>query len=323
MNCPFHITIYKLAAAQLPRAAVPLRGARHRLPLRALRRAARPACACAASPRTTRTSSAGPTSSRPRSCACSTSSPRSCATFGFDRVRHLPLDAAGERERAPTSSGRSRRRRCKQALETRGLAVPGRSGRGRLLRPEDRHQDQGLARPRLAVLDDPGGLQQPEPLRARVHRRGRQGAPAGHGAPRAARQPRALLRRADRALRRRVPALAGAGAGGRDPGGRAAPRVRRARWRETLRPRGVRVHVDDRNEKLGYKIREAQVQKVPYMLVVGDKEVEAQNGLGAPPARGRPGLADVAGPRRAKIVSSRPSARRSKKSRARSPGGVS
>ena len=36
----------------------------------------------------------------------------------------------------------------------------------------------------------------------------------------------------------------------------------------------LRVKVDDRNEKLGYKIREAQVQKVPYTLVVGDKEME-------------------------------------------------
>jgi len=44
-----------------------------------------------------------------------------------------------------------------------------------------------------------------------------------------------------------------------------------------LRNAGVRVTVDDRNEKMGYKIREAQVQKVPYMLVVGDKEVEAGN----------------------------------------------
>src|SRR5512134_1252000 len=46
---------------------------------------------------------------------------------------------------------------------------------------------------------------------------------------------------------------------------------------EALRAKGVRVHVDDRNEKLGYRIREAQVQKVPYMLVVGDKEVEAKS----------------------------------------------
>jgi threonyl-tRNA synthetase len=40
-----------------------------------------------------------------------------------------------------------------------------------------------------------------------------------------------------------------------------------------LRSRGVRVELDDRNEKLGYKIREAQLQKIPYMVVLGDKEV--------------------------------------------------
>jgi len=41
-----------------------------------------------------------------------------------------------------------------------------------------------------------------------------------------------------------------------------------------LRAAGVRVQKDFRNEKLGFKIREAQLQKVPYMLIVGDKEVE-------------------------------------------------
>ncbi len=42
---------------------------------------------------------------------------------------------------------------------------------------------------------------------------------------------------------------------------------------DRLRKEGLRVEVDLRNEKLGYKVREAQIQKVPYMLVVGDKEV--------------------------------------------------
>ena len=37
---------------------------------------------------------------------------------------------------------------------------------------------------------------------------------------------------------------------------------------------GIRTELDDRNEKIGYKIREAQLQKIPYMLVVGDKEQE-------------------------------------------------
>lgn len=42
-----------------------------------------------------------------------------------------------------------------------------------------------------------------------------------------------------------------------------------------LSEEGLRVKVDARNEKTGYKIREAQMQKVPYMLIVGDRDVEA------------------------------------------------
>lgn len=43
---------------------------------------------------------------------------------------------------------------------------------------------------------------------------------------------------------------------------------------DELKSQGVRVIIDDRNEKMGYKIREAQMQKIPYQIVVGDKEVE-------------------------------------------------
>jgi threonyl-tRNA synthetase len=43
--------------------------------------------------------------------------------------------------------------------------------------------------------------------------------------------------------------------------------------RDTLVTGGLRVELDDRQEKIGYKIREAQLQKVPYMLVVGDREM--------------------------------------------------
>jgi len=50
-----------------------------------------------------------------------------------------------------------------------------------------------------------------------------------------------------------------------------------------LRQAGVRAELDNRNEKLGYKIREAQLQKIPYMVVVGDKEAEA--GAVAPRSR--------------------------------------
>jgi threonyl-tRNA synthetase len=42
-----------------------------------------------------------------------------------------------------------------------------------------------------------------------------------------------------------------------------------------IRAAGFRVHLDDRNEKLQAKIRDAQMQKIPYMLIVGGKEAEA------------------------------------------------
>ena len=45
--------------------------------------------------------------------------------------------------------------------------------------------------------------------------------------------------------------------------------------KKQLEAKGMRVELDDRNEKIGYKIREARLQKVPYMLVIGDSEVEA------------------------------------------------
>ena len=45
---------------------------------------------------------------------------------------------------------------------------------------------------------------------------------------------------------------------------------------DALKEAGVRVETDDRSEKLGYKIRSAQMEKVPYMLIVGEKEVEGE-----------------------------------------------
>jgi threonyl-tRNA synthetase len=43
---------------------------------------------------------------------------------------------------------------------------------------------------------------------------------------------------------------------------------------QELRSSGIRCHLDRRNEKVGYKIRDAETQKIPYMLIVGDKEIE-------------------------------------------------
>ena len=44
-----------------------------------------------------------------------------------------------------------------------------------------------------------------------------------------------------------------------------------------MRDKYIRVEVDDRNEKIGYKIREGQLEKLPYMLLVGDKEIETKS----------------------------------------------
>ena len=44
--------------------------------------------------------------------------------------------------------------------------------------------------------------------------------------------------------------------------------------KKKLEAKGMRVELDDRNEKIGYKIREARLQKTPYMLIIGDSEVE-------------------------------------------------
>ena len=61
-----------------------------------------------------------------------------------------------------------------------------------------------------------------------------------------------------------------------------------------LETEGLRVELDARQEKINYKIREAQLQKIPYMLVIGDREVaegavavrsRAKGDLGAPPVR--------------------------------------
>ncbi len=49
---------------------------------------------------------------------------------------------------------------------------------------------------------------------------------------------------------------------------------RASELRDRLREKGIRAEADLRNEKIGFKIREAQMQKVPYMLVIGDKEAE-------------------------------------------------
>ena len=58
--------------------------------------------------------------------------------------------------------------------------------------------------------------------------------------------------------------------------------------RDRLAAAGLRVELDDRQEKINYKIREAQLQKVPYMLVAGDRESAEGTVASAQPVWRRP-----------------------------------
>ncbi|GIW40686.1 MAG: threonine--tRNA ligase [Candidatus Binatia bacterium] len=66
------------------------------------------------------------------------------------------------------------------------------------------------------------------------------------------------------------------------------------RLAERLRGEGWRVTLDDRNEKLGWKVREAQLEKVPYMLVVGDREAASETVSVRSRERGNEGVVPVA-----------------------------
>ena len=62
---------------------------------------------------------------------------------------------------------------------------------------------------------------------------------------------------------------------------------------DRLKAAGIRTEIDNRDEKIGYKIREAQLQKAPYMLVIGEKEVENRNLAVRSRDKGDLGSADV------------------------------
>ena len=64
-----------------------------------------------------------------------------------------------------------------------------------------------------------------------------------------------------------------------------------ARRSKSAEAAGLRVELDERQEKIGYKIREAQLQKIPYMLVIGDREAAEGTVAVRTRARRRPGSA--------------------------------
>ena len=114
-------------------------------------------CACATSPRTTRTSSAPPSRSRTRSRGCVRLQPHIYAAFGFEDVR-IELSTRPEKRSAPTRSGTHRGRAHATRSRAAEIAYELQPGRRRLLRPQDRLAHTRRPRPRLAVRHDPARL---------------------------------------------------------------------------------------------------------------------------------------------------------------------
>ena len=109
--------------------------------------------------------------------------------------------------------------------------------RRRVLRPQDLGAGARRHRPHVADVDDPARLPDAAALRDGVRRRRQRAPPADHDPPRAVRVDRAVLRHPRRALRRRVPGVAGAGAGHGAARGRPPRRLRAAARRPLPRRR--------------------------------------------------------------------------------------
>ena len=193
-------------------------------------------------------------------------------TFGFEP--RLELSTRPDKRIGSEEMWDRAEAALQRALDQRGRRVRPQRGRRRLLRPEDRPAHDRHDRPLVAARHRPARLQHARALRAHLHRRRQRRPPPGDDPPRADGLLRALHRHPDRALRGRVPALAGARPGARAAARRPPRRTTRARSpRRSGRP-ALRAELDDRTESVGRKIREAELRKVPYMLVVGDREAE-------------------------------------------------
>ena len=129
----------------------------------------------------------------------------------------------------------------------------------------------------------------PERFGSGIRRRRRPETSAGDDPPRPVRIDGAIHRHPDRTFRRSV-----SRSGSRRCRWRCCPSAKnsttmRRRSCRRLKEAGLRVEEDLSADKIGAKIRDATLQKIPYMLIVGEKEVLAQDGRGPHPGRGRSG----------------------------------
>ena len=206
--------------------------------------------------------------------------------FGFEP--RLELSTRPEKRVGTEEMWDQRRGRAEEGARGPGPRVRPERGRRRLLRPEDRPPHDRRDRPLVAARHRAARLLHARALRAHLHGRGQRRAPAGDDPPRADGLVRALHRDPDRALR---------AASSRSGSRRFRPLVLPIADRHNdyarevagrLHEAGIRAEVDDRTESVGKKIRDGELHKVPYMLIVGDEEQAQSRGCGAPTPRGRP-----------------------------------
>ena len=228
-----------------------------------------------------------------------------CLEFGFevygmfDFPVHVELSTRPENRLGSDAMWDHAEGALVEALESRGLDYTLNEGDGAFYGPKiDLHMTDSLGRA-VAARDRPARLPDARALRPQVRRRGQRRASARDDPPGAVRLVRALHRHPDRALRRRVPALAGAraGDGAADRGSprrlRARGRRRAARGRAARRDRRA-IGVDRQEDPRG-RGAEGALHAGPGRRGAGEPR-----GRRAPPSRGRSGLPAVGAVRRAR-----------------------
>ena len=272
MNCPGHMQIFNQGLRSYR--DLPMRFARVRqgASLRAVGRAARPDARARVHPgrrphvHHRRADHRGDRCAASNCCCRSTaiSASTTCAVKFADR----PPKRVGERR----DLGQVPKRRCKAAPRAAGVECDYNPGEGAFYGPKLEF-----------VLKDAIGrdwqcgtlqvdLNMPGRLGAHYIDEHSQQAHPGHAAPGDFRFAGALYRHSDRASRRQAARLAGAGAGRRHEHHRQPGRLCTKSRPKSLKIRGFESTADLRNEKVGFKIREHTLQRVPYLLVAGDRE---------------------------------------------------
>ena len=277
----------RLRAPLLPRAAAAAGRVRRRLALRARGRPARAAARSRLHPGRRATSTARSTRSRTRSTRSarrSTSSTRASASTTCGSSSR-----PGRKSRsAATSSGSAPRRGCARRSSARAASIEISPGEGTFYGPKiDFHVTDALGRSwqlGTCQLD----FQMPERFELTYQ-----------GEDNAEHRP-VMIHRALLGSMERFAGILIEHYGGRFPawlapvqvvgaaGLRPAPRLRAPGRRPSSPRRGVRVSVDERSESVGRKIRDAELAKVPLMVVVGEREEADGHGLGALPRPRRP-----------------------------------